>query len=397
MKKETYTLYSLIEIRFADPISALGLSFQNVVIGTMMGRISSFSIKDKKSTIINELSQENISGITFDEKNNVFYASVGDDEILKFNIDSPNSNSIPRIKNYKSDYAHSKKCENMYSLISKNSLLLIELAPQEEGNITITKYDAFIQITHLEDEEKETFNIQITNYTIPLDYNDYFFVWVEFLSDKKRRLCVKNVDNINDKIYKLPIDEKFGHISHCKIIPGNKLFLVRDLNKCEIREINDKFTLVKSFTSIGDEVIAIDFYDKANINNDNNYYNVNEKNSNNINNKDNILRVKNHKNISIKENNNDYRRENSNKINENLSLRKPQIVLGMLDIDGNVNFFENDKITKKFNLYDIKEINNEQKKKQFFSMGYAYYLKFNKNYICITTDHGCYVIKINYK
>ena len=397
MKKETYTLYSLIEIRFADPISALGLSFQNVVIGTMMGRISSFSIKDKKSTIINELSQENISGITFDEKNNVFYASVGDDEILKFNIDSPNSNSIPRIKNYKSDYAHSKKCENMYSLISKNSLLLIELAPQEEGNITITKYDAFIQITHLENEEKDTFNIQITNYTIPLDYNGYFFVWVEFLSDKKRRLCVKNVDNINDKIYKLPIDEKFGHISHCKIIPGNKLFLVRDLNKCEIREINDKFTLVKSFTSIGDEVIAIDFYDKANINNDNNYYNVNEKNSNNINNKDNILRVKNHKNISIKENNNDYRRENSNKINVNLSLRKPQIVLGMLDIDGNVNFFENDKITKKFNLYDIKEINNEQKKKQFFSMGYAYYLKFNKNYICITTDHGCYVIKINYK
>ena len=397
MKKETYSLYSLIEIRFADPISALGLSSQNVVIGTMMGRICSFSIKNKKSTLINELSQENISGISFDEKNNVFYASVGDDEILKFNIDSPNSNSIPRIKNYKSDYAHSKKCENMYSLISKNSLLLIELAPQEEGNITITKYDAFIQITHLENEEKDTFNIQITNYTIPLDYNGYFFVWVEFLSDKKRRLCVKNVDNINDKIYKLPIDEKFGHISHCKIIPGNKLFLVRDLNKCEIREINDKFTLVKSFTSIGDEVIAIDFYDKANINNDNNYYNVNEKNSNNINNKDNILRVKNHKNISIKENNNDYRRENSNKINENLSLRKPQIVLGMLDIDGNVNFFENDKIIKKFNLYDIKEINNEQKKKQFFSMGYAYYLKFNKNYICITTDHGCYVIKINYK
>ena len=397
MKKETFTLYSLIEIRFADPISALGLSLQNVVIGTMMGRICSFSIKDKKSTLINELSQENISGIVFDEKNNVFYASVGDDEILKFNIDSPNSSLIPRIKNYKSDYAHSKKCENMFTLISKNSLLLIELAPQEEGNITINKYDAFIQITHLENEEKDTFNIQITNYTIPLDYNGYFFVWVEFLSDKKRRLCVKNVDNINDKIYKLPIDEKFGHISHCKIIPGNKLFLVRDLNKCEIREINDKFTLVKSFTSIGDEVIAIDFYDKANINNDNNYYNVNEKNSNNINNKDNILRVKNHKNISIKENNNDYRRENSNKINENLSLRKPQIVLGMLDIDGNVNFFENDKITKKFNLYDIQEINNEQKKKQFFSMGYAYYLKFNKNYICITTDHGCYVIKINYK
>ena len=84
-------------------------------------------------------------------------------------------------------------------------------------------------------------------------------------------------------------------------------------------------------------------------------------------------------------------------MNENQTFKKNQIVLGMLDIDGNVNFFENDKIIKKFNLYDIKEINKEQKKKQFFSMGYAYYLKFNKNFICITSDHGCYVIKINYK
>ena len=396
MKKETYSLYSLIEIRFADPISALGLSLQNVVIGTMMGRICSFSIKDKKSTLINELSQENISGISFDEKNNVFYASVGDDEILKFNIDSLNSNIIPRIKNYKSEYAHSKKCENMFSLISKNSLLLIELAPQEEGNITINKYDAFAQITYFENEEKDNFILPITNYSIPLDYYDGFFVWVEFLSDKKRRLCVKNVNNNNDKVYKLSLDEKFGHISHCKIIPGFKLFLVRDLNKCEIREIDDKFTLVNSFTSIGDEVIAIDFYDKNNVNNEYNHYNVDEKNKNNINKKESILKVNNEKNLPITLSINDNRRESNNIMNENTSF-KLQLVLCILDIDGNVSFFENNKITKKFNLYDIKEINKEQKQKQFFSMGYAYYLKFNKNYICITTDHGCYVIKINYK
>ena len=396
MKKETYSLYSLIEIRFADPISALGLSSQNVVIGTMMGRICSFSIKDKKSTLINELSQENISGISFDEKNNVFYASVGDDEILKFKIDSLNSNIIPRIKNYKSEYAHSKKCENMFSLISKNSLLLIELAPQEEGNITINKYDAFAQITYFENEEKDNFILPITNYSIPLDYYDDFFVWVEFLSDKKRRLCVKNVNNNNDKVYKLSLDEKFGHISHCKIIPGFKLFLVRDLNKCEIREIDDKFTLVNSFTSIGDEVIAIDFYDKNNVNNEYNHYNVDEKNKNNINKKESILKVKHEKNLPITLSINDNRRESNNIMNENTSF-KLQLVLCILDIDGNVSFFENNKITKKFNLYDIKEINKEQKQKQFFSMGYAYYIKFNKYFICITTDHGCYVIKINYK
>ncbi len=38
-----------------------------------------------------------------------------------------------------------------------------------------------------------------------------------------------------------------------------------------------------------------------------------------------------------------------------------------------------------------------KKKTMFFSMGYAYYIKCNKNFICISSDHGCYVIKVNYK
>lgn len=44
-------------------------------------------------------------------------------------------------------------------------------------------------------------------------------------------------------------------------------------------------------------------------------------------------------------------------------------------------------------IYDIKEINQDQKKKMFFSMGYAYFIKCNQNFICVSTDHGCYVIK----
>ena len=92
-------------------------------------------------------------------------------------------------------------------------------------------------------------------------------------------------------------------------------------------------------------------------------------------------------------------KENSiNKVSSaNDSERNFDGTIAILDIDGNINFYENDKIYKKFNLYDIKEINNEQKKKMFFSMGYAYYIKCNKNFICISSDHGCYVIKIDYK
>ena len=401
MKKESFSLYSLIETRFADPISAISISKKNVIIGTMMGRISSLSLIDKKIILLNELSSENISGITFDNTENYFYSAIGDEEILKFNNDIlNNTNSILKIKNYKNEIMHNRKCENMYSLISKNYLLLIELSPQDEGNITINKFDSFCQLTNLENEEINNFYIEMTNYSIPLDFNGIFFIWVEFLSDKDRNLCIKNVFDNNEPVFKKKLDKNFGHISHCKIINDYRIFLVRDLNKCEIREINKDFTLIKSFKNIGDEIIAIDSFIRSDIENNNNN-NENNNIDSEKNEKNDILKVRNVENLNLnnKSSENEIIKENSiNKVSSaNDSERNFDGTIAILDIDGNINFYENDKIYKKFNLYDIKEINNEQKKKMFFSMGYAYYIKCNKNFICISSDHGCYVIKVNYK
>ena len=377
MKKESFSLFSLIETRFADPISAISISKKNVIIGTMMGRISSLSLIDKKITLLNELSSENISGIIFDNKENYFYSAIGDEEILKFSNDiSNNTNSISKIKNYKNEMTHNSKCENMYTLISKNYLLLIELAPQDEGNITINKFDSYCQLTNLENEEINNFTIEMTNYSIPLDFNGLFFIWVEFLSDKDRNLCIKNVFDNNETILKIKLEQDFGHISHCKIMNDHRIFLVRDLNKCEIREINKEFTLIKSFKNIGDEIIAIDIFIRSNIEKNNSEHDINsEKNE-----KNDILKVRDDEkniNLSNKSSENDIIKENSiNKISSiNDSERYFDGTIAILDIDGNVNFYENDIISKKFNLYDIKEINNEQKKKMFFSMGYAYYIK----------------------
>jgi hypothetical protein len=398
MKKENFSLFSLIEIRFADPISSIGLSEKNIIIGTMMGRLTSLSLIDKKTTLLNELSPENITGIIFDDTGNYFYASIGDDEILKFESDSNNTNPLSKIKNYKNELIHSKKCENMFSLISKKYLMLIELAPQEEGDITINHYDAYCQLTNIENEQKINFNIKMTNYSIPLDFNGLFFVWVEFLSDKERNLCIKNVLDNNESSFKLGLDKNFGHISHCKIINDYNIFLVRDLNKCEIREINEKFTLIKSFKSIGDEVIAIDYFFKHE-KTQNEF--LNEKNFN-LNKNDEILKVKSIPlttgNLINKSSENDIMKEcnNSNKDSSIHDIDKTfNGIIAILDIDGNVNFYENNIIRKKFNLYDIKEINQDQKKKMFFSMGYAYFIKCNQNFICVSTDHGCYVIKIS--
>ena len=70
-----------------------------------------------------------------------------------------------------------------------------------------------------------------------------------------------------------------------------------------------------------------------------------------------------------------------------------QVVITLLDIGGNVNVYEKGNIRMEFNLYDVENIDKEHKDKQFFAMGYSYYLKYNGEFFAISSDLGCYIIQ----
>ena len=93
-------------------------------------------------------------------------------------------------------------------------------------------------------------------------------------------------------------------------------------------------------------------------------------------------------------NNNEYLYINQNTKKEKIVDIKDICVI-TLDIDGNVNLFKNQKENTLFNLYEINSISKDHKDKHFFSMGYAYYIKSNLKFFCITSDHGCYIIQSN--
>ena len=42
--------------------------------------------------------------------------------------------------------------------------------------------------------QKINFHIEMTNYSIPLDFNGLYFIWVEFLSDKERNAILLDID-----------------------------------------------------------------------------------------------------------------------------------------------------------------------------------------------------------
>jgi len=151
-KNELYSLSYLIETRFADPVSAIGMNEINVVIGSMMGRIAVYNLFDKKTILLAELSSENITGITF-ENSDTFNIAIGDEEIHKYKLVQSNYGNITpdyiRLKNYPTEESHSMGCDSCFSILSSNHLALIYMSQPDDNNIVIESKETKILVNLL--------------------------------------------------------------------------------------------------------------------------------------------------------------------------------------------------------------------------------------------------------
>ncbi len=240
----------------------------------------------------------------------------------------------------------------------------------------------------------------MSNYSIPFDFDGRFFLWVEFDNESYRNICIYNIET--KTTIKHVLNKEFGHISFCRLLNSHKLILVRLQNIVEIRNLSD-FKLVKTFVNLGEEVIGIDFF----YNNSKIVLNEGIDNlifmSNCINNNNNLVLNSNAKQPTFNEMQMSKFQEeklgNTKKdmavlqIYEEVNMAEENLTIVLLDIDGNVNVWENCIISTKLNLYNIKELNEEYKSKQFFSMGYAYHIKANTNHYIVSSDHGVIIFK----
>lgn len=148
-KKDNYILIKFIEIRFADPISALKLVNNYVVTGTMMGRVNLYNISEKKQIPLSELNSENISDISYNEEERCFYVAIGDEEIKLYYIkQSSDTIEDSSINVYDSDIQHSKYCDDAYVLLSPESLFRIQLPHINEGILKIVTIDSQYEIKY---------------------------------------------------------------------------------------------------------------------------------------------------------------------------------------------------------------------------------------------------------
>jgi hypothetical protein len=340
-----HAVIKFIEIRYADPICSIDLTEKGLLLGSMMGRAIYYSIPDKKYFLLSETQQEHISGVQFKtNSNDIFYIAIGDESVQTY---TKNENGMPQpetTNNYESESEHTTKCNSCFTLLSNIYLMRIFLHLPSDDNTDVCSMLTDYIITNVDTKNSISGQVEMSNYAVPFDTDGQRFMWIDFLSENERTICVYNFRE--DKFaLKYTLDKSFGHVSHMKFLPNGKIFLVRNYNMCEIRK-DDTFDTERTFMHIGSEVIACDFL-------------MNNCNSS-----------------SLKEN------------------KEVNGVICTLDINGNVNLYQykNDKIDMLFNMFRLSDIKQEDKDRQFFSMGYPYYVKISGNYIAVTTDYGCYLI-----
>ena len=348
---EEIKLVRYITLRYADPICAIDLTDRYLIYGTMLGTVACYIINQKKLITLSESQEENVSGIKIQEnkknqKESKIFVSIGDEKILLYNSLGENLNEIPKyeeIYNYLSENDHNKKCEKCYTMLKNNYLVRTFIEFPNEVKTPSNLSSTEISIKNLLNlNEKETqVNINMSNYCVPFDFDGEKYVFVDFLEEKKRMFEIYDIKNqshiLNFEIEKYK--EKIGHISLLQLLKNDMMFLVRDYNICEIRNL--QFDLLRAFNINQNEILAYDIY----------YQNEDDPES---------------------------------------------FIIYLLDITCNVlqYSYKNNKMKYLINLNNL-DIDQVIKDQKYFSMGYPYFIKVSKHYMAISSDYGCLLLQHN--
>lgn len=381
----SYSNLSLVEtflLRYSDPVNTLCLTDNYLLFGSMIGKAILYNISKKHFFQLYDLTNENIMGTSLENKVNgksVHYLAIGDESVVSI-VEKENEKDIEAntIYTYEEKNTHNINCNESFTLLWKNKALIINLAAATEYNEEIEfKQNPYLLYTYeIEDKRKDLTvegKIEMSNYSVPFDFKDNIFLFLEHHPKEKRAICTyeftdkeKDGDAENNKEKKIVtmLEKNFGHISFIKILNKNLILLVRNYNLIEVYEIENDFKKI-SFYNNNSELNAIDFYEVKCYNED----------------------------------------DDDNIINASLKLKQYNIIF--IDVNQNImelqfrheisssksNKFEKMEVIFKINVNTIGGIDKELKLKGLFNLDFPYYIKNSPNYVALTTDQACFLFK----
>jgi hypothetical protein len=353
------------------------------------------SLKFPKITQLIIRSRENIPCLEF-ESNDIINICIGDLEIIHlekmstFNKNDKNSTyNFSKLRNYKTENEHIEFCETATCFLKNSCFLIIftKLAEFEDDfEIAETKYEN----KNLSSGEIIKGSMDISNYVIPFDFNGDMFLFVDYKSKEEKFIGIEYTITQKERyVYNIKDPKKFGHISHMKLIPNGKIFIIRNEIECEIRYINDDFDVIEKYEYCGIEAISCCFYknekEESYINLvDDIDYEQNDNNNKGEINKSNAEKIE----VNIK-------RLFENKLNLKESKEKTNLINSKITMNNN-NIYNNinnksrmNKISKNLDDGDLNDVKIYGKIKKIissFDNENNSYIKNNGKYSCIHTE-----------
>ena len=219
------------------------LTSDHLIIGTMLVKISFFTLSSKDLSNLSELNSQNESNISYNSEDNIINISIGDEKILRYKEDKQNPNNFhlfQKVLNYSNEADHTKFCENAFIYLSSHYIFRIQLSQPEEKCLNISELEADYEIMNINNNDVfQSGKLPMINYIVPFCFDGQNFAWSNLQGrlrngcPEKRNICLANVlnnlfqknntNNINP--YKKDIDKNFGHISHLKTMDKEKIFL----------------------------------------------------------------------------------------------------------------------------------------------------------------------------
>ena len=206
-------------------------------------------------------SKENIPCLQF-ENQDIINISIGDLEVIRlenmstFNInDDTSTYNYSKLRNYKTENEHIEYCESCICMMSHSCYLII-FTKFGSYNSKIEFKDVKYENKNLKKYEIIQGTINLSNYVVPFDFNGDQFLFLDYISKKERTINVFYTMTKKDEYIYTIKDRLYGHISHMKLLPNNKIFLCRNNKQCEIHLMSKDFDTIEQYIHFGEEVIT---------------------------------------------------------------------------------------------------------------------------------------------
>ena len=339
--QQEVTLYDYIELRYSDPINSLSLSNTKVFFGTMMGRLVYYNLNRKKLKIFSDLCNEAIMGTSIDEKNENLYSLIGDECITSYEINNDDNLTI-RYKLYSQDEIHKDNCSSCFTMLNNNKVLMLYLNEPKTFDTPFQIYDCTytIKIANKNNLQNNDGKITMSNYFVPFEFLDDKFIFLEQLDGKVRKISVYDFNN-NVKTENEINNYSIKHISFLYQLRNKTFLIVNNYNQIDIIDENLSSNKIMTYINPTGEINALHYY-----------YDENDNNK-----------------------------------------------LKIIFLDINSNIYEGEVNENKFyvlihvNLNEMNNIDSEMKKKGLFDMDFPYYIKANQNFIVVSCDYACLILK----